>query len=70
MALRFMTTELAPPAQRMRDVRGWDKCVLSAQRNADADPLRPQMDTPEEYCRGRLGMQSRTAVPFDTPQQD
>ncbi|MBL8550010.1 MAG: hypothetical protein JNJ73_08480 [Hyphomonadaceae bacterium] len=57
------------PARRMRDIRSWDKCVLAAQRNADADPLRPQMDTPEDYCRGRLGMASRQSVPFDAPQQ-
>jgi hypothetical protein len=49
--------------ERMRDVRAWDRCVLRAQRAADADALRPQMDSPEEICRARLGMQDRLAVP-------
>jgi hypothetical protein len=51
--------------ERMRDIRNWDKCVLHAQAHADTDPLRPQLETPEDYCRERLGMANRTAVPFD-----
>ncbi len=49
--------------ERMRDIRAWDRCVLRAQRAADGDPLRPQMDSPEELCRARLGMNDRLAVP-------
>jgi hypothetical protein len=61
----------APPGdprtmrERMRDIRSWDKCVLRAQAHGDTDPMRPQLETPEDYCRERLGMAGRTSVPFD-----
>src|SRR5262245_39426095 len=55
-------------AERMQDVRTWDRCVTDAQAT-DSDPMRPQFDTPEEYCRQTLGMASRTAVPASRLQQ-
>ena len=50
-------------AQRIEDIRRWDTCVMQVQNAFDADPMRPQLQTPEEYCRQTLGMTSRTAVP-------
>lgn len=49
-------------SERMADIRSWDQCVMRAQ-NRDADPTRPILDTPEDICRQRLGMENRTAVP-------
>lgn len=51
-------------AQRMRDIRAWDRCLIRAQSVADADPTRYQPETPEQLCRERLGMADRTAVPI------
>jgi hypothetical protein len=48
----------------MGDIRAWDQCVLQVQSAFDADPMRPQLTTPEEYCRESLGMAERTAVPI------
>lgn len=50
-------------AQRTEDVRAWDRCVTEAQSAFESDPMRPQLETPEEYCRRNLGMASRLAVP-------
>ena len=50
-------------AERMADIRAWDRCVMRIQGAGGDDPTRPQLDTPEEVCRGELGMASRTAVP-------
>lgn len=50
-------------AQRMQDVRAWDRCVMQAQSAADTDPTRYQADSPEELCRRNLGMADRTALP-------
>jgi hypothetical protein len=50
-------------AERMQDIRAWDRCVMGVQSAAEADPLRPQLETPEEYCRQSLGMADRTSVP-------
>lgn len=50
-------------AERMEDIRAWDRCVMRVQAAADADPLRPQLVTPEDYCRDTLGMANRNAVP-------
>ena len=50
-------------AERMRDVRAWDQCITSSQSAFESDPMRPQLDSPEEYCSRNLGMASRTAVP-------
>lgn len=50
-------------AQRMEDVRAWDRCVTQVQSAFEGDPMRPQLTTPEEYCRQSLGMASRLAVP-------
>lgn len=50
-------------AERMADIRAWDRCVMRIQGAGGDDPTRPQLDTPEEVCRGELGMSSRTAVP-------
>jgi hypothetical protein len=49
--------------ERAADVRAWDDCVVRAQGVAESDPMRPQMDTPEEACSRALGMANRTAVP-------
>lgn len=50
-------------AQRIEDIRRWDTCVMQVQNAFDADPMRPQLQSPEEYCRQTLGMTNRLAVP-------
>jgi len=50
-------------AERMEDVRAWDQCVTQVQAAFERDPMRPQLDSPEEYCSRTLGMRDRTAVP-------
>lgn len=50
-------------AERMEDIRAWDQCVMRVQGAAEANPMRPQLDTPEDYCRQSLGMSDRTALP-------
>lgn len=49
--------------QRRADMRSWDQCVMQVQSAFDADPMRPQLTTPEEYCATSLGMADRNAVP-------
>ena len=49
--------------ERMQDIRAWDQCVVRVQGAYDRDPMRPQLDTPEEYCRESLGMADRTSIP-------
>jgi hypothetical protein len=49
--------------ERMQDIRAWDQCVMRVQGAAEADPMRPQLDTPEDYCRNSLGMATRTSIP-------
>jgi hypothetical protein len=50
-------------AERMEDVRAWDQCVIRVQAAYDRDPMRPQLDTPEDYCRESLGMADRDSIP-------
>jgi hypothetical protein len=50
-------------AERMEDIRAWDQCVTAVQAAYESDPMRPQLDTPEDYCSRSLGMTGRTAVP-------
>lgn len=50
-------------SERMTDIRAWDQCVMRAQSVGDSDPMRPQMESPEELCSRSLGMSNRTAVP-------
>lgn len=50
-------------AERMQDIRAWDQCVMRVQGAAEADPLRPQLVTPEDYCSQSLGMANRTSIP-------
>jgi len=50
-------------AQRMADIRRWDQCVTRVQARAEADPMRPQLEMPEDYCSEALGMTDRLAVP-------
>ncbi|MDX2274455.1 MAG: hypothetical protein NW206_03305 [Hyphomonadaceae bacterium] len=50
-------------AERARDIRAWDNCVMRAQNLGEADPMGPALDQPEDVCRAELGMASRTAVP-------
>lgn len=50
-------------AERMADIRAWDECVMAVQAQAESDPLRPQLDQPEEVCSRQLGMTDRLAVP-------
>ena len=49
--------------ERMQDIRAWDQCVVRVQAAYDRDPMRPQLDTPEDYCRESLGMSDRTSIP-------
>ncbi|MBC7767838.1 MAG: hypothetical protein H7124_03555, partial [Phycisphaerales bacterium] len=50
-------------SQRVEDVRAWDRCVMDVQSAFESDPMRPQMTSPEEYCRQSLGMNDRLAMP-------
>jgi hypothetical protein len=49
--------------ERMEDIRAWDQCVMQAQSAGESDPMRPQLDQPEDMCARQLGMANRTAVP-------
>lgn len=51
-------------AERMEDVRAWDRCVMRVQSAFDSDPMRPQLESPEEVCSRSLGMSGRTAIPL------
>lgn len=55
--------------ERIRDIRAWDQCVMQVQGAFDADPMSPQLTTPEEYCAQSLGMADRTAVPVGRQQR-
>jgi hypothetical protein len=55
--------------ERRADVRAWDQCVTQVQSAFDADPMRPQLTTPEEYCAQSLGMGDRTSVPISRRQR-
>lgn len=50
-------------AERIEDIRAWDQCVTSVQGAFDSDPMRPQLQSPEEVCSTSLGMAGRDAVP-------
>lgn len=50
-------------AQRNEDIRSWDQCVTVVQAAYERDPMRPQLETAEEYCSRSLGMADRTAMP-------
>lgn len=50
-------------SERAQDIRAWDDCVMRSQGMAEGDPMRPQLDSPEDVCQRQLGMASRTAVP-------
>jgi len=56
-------------SQRMEDIRSWDHCVMRVQNAGEADPMRPQLTTPEEYCSQSLGMADRMAVPASRLEQ-
>ena len=56
-------------AERMEDVRAWDQCITTSQAAFERDPMRPQLDSPEEVCSRTLGMASRTAVPASRRQR-
>jgi hypothetical protein len=51
-------------AERMQDIRAWDQCVVRVQSAYDRDPMRPQLDSPEDYCRESLGMADRSSIPL------
>ncbi len=62
--------QIPPPAgdprsnrERIEDIRAWDQCVSHAQASFETDPMRPQLDSPEDVCRGALGMAGREGVP-------
>lgn len=50
-------------AERMQDINAWDRCVTNVQAVYERDPMRPQLQSPEEYCAQSLGMAERDAVP-------
>jgi hypothetical protein len=50
-------------AERARDIRAWDACVMRGQNLGEANPTEVQLDQPEDLCRAQLGMASRNAVP-------
>ncbi len=50
-------------AERMQDINSWDRCVTNVQAVYERDPMRPQLQSPEEYCAQSLGMANRDAVP-------
>lgn len=49
--------------ERREDIRAWDQCVIDLQGALESDPMGPQLQSPEEMCRGSLGMAGRDAVP-------
>ncbi|HEX8900854.1 hypothetical protein [Vitreimonas sp.] len=49
--------------QRNEDIRAWDQCVSAVQAVYERDPMRPQLDSPEDYCARSLGMANRDAIP-------
>lgn len=54
------------PDQRRRDARSYDRCINKASaRESDADRAtsNPVTADPKEYCRTRLGMSGRNAIP-------
>jgi hypothetical protein len=62
--------QITPPgdprstSERMEDIRAWDQCVTRVQAAYERDPMRPQLDSPEQYCARSLGMADRDAVPM------
>jgi hypothetical protein len=62
--------QITPPgdprstSERMEDIRSWDQCVTRVQSAYERDPMRPQLDSPEQYCARSLGMADRDAVPI------
>ena len=62
--------QITPPgdprstSERMEDIRAWDRCVMTVQNAYERDPMRPQLDSPEQYCSRSLGMANRDAVPM------
>jgi hypothetical protein len=62
--------QITPPgdprstSERMEDIRAWDRCVMTVQNAYERDPMRPQLDSPEQYCSRSLGMSNRDAVPM------
>lgn len=66
-----ITRQIPPPngdprteSERMQDINSWDRCVTHVQAAFESDPMRPQLQSPEEYCSQSLGMANRTAVPI------
>ncbi len=55
--------------ERMQDISAWDRCVTHVQDAYDSDPMRPQLDSPEDYCSRSLGMADRNAVPISRTQR-
>ncbi|MDX2198784.1 MAG: hypothetical protein SF069_07415, partial [Phycisphaerae bacterium] len=52
------------PDQRRRDARAYDRCInRAAARQSENAMANPVGADPEEYCRERLGMVSRDAIP-------
>lgn len=62
--------QITPPgdprstSERMEDISAWDRCVMTVQNAYESDPMRPQLDSPEQYCSRSLGMTNRDAVPI------
>ncbi len=62
--------QITPPSdwrsasERMEDLRAWDQCVTRVQAAYERDPMRPQLDSPEQYCARSLGMSDRDAIPI------
>lgn len=63
--------ELPPPGpadtrtneERMAHIRAWDNCVMRLQNQAEDNPTRPALETPEEVCSRQLGMADRLSAP-------
>lgn len=52
------------PGQRRSDARAYDRCInKAAARQSDNAVANPVGQDPEEYCRARMGMASRDAIP-------
>lgn len=49
--------------QRMAHVRAWDTCVMRLQNQAEDNPTRPALNTPEDVCSRQLGMAGRMSIP-------
>jgi len=56
--------DVRTPDQRRRDARAYDRCInRAAARQSENSSANPVSANPEEVCRARMGMASRSSIP-------